>query len=93
MSMICHKNKDLFVLQYKIFDLQRICESAFEGFFINSCVRLSTILQTVEVFESLGTSLDSGTCTLSVGGTQLLATAASILLVDKAGRRVLLIAS
>ena len=75
----------------KTFDLQRICESTFEGFFINSCV--STILQTVEVFESLGTSLDSGTCTLSVGGTQLLATAASILLVDKAGRRVLLIAS
>ena len=65
------------------------------------------LLQTVSVFESLGTTLDSGTCTLAVGGTQvfcrhnqsylwltqLVATAASILLVDKAGRRPLLIAS
>ena len=29
------------------------------------------LLQTVSVFESLGTSLDSGTCTLAVGGTQV----------------------
>jgi len=51
------------------------------------------VFKTVSVFESLGTSLDSGTCTLAVGGTQLVATAGSILLVDKAGRRPLLIAS
>ena len=29
------------------------------------------IIQTVSVFESVGTSLDSGTCTLAVGGTQV----------------------
>ena len=53
----------------------------------------STSSQTVSVFESVGTSLDAGLCTAVVGGTQLLATAASILLVDRAGRRPLLLAS
>lgn len=51
------------------------------------------VFKTVSVFESVGTSLDAGLCTAVVGGTQLLATAASILLVDRAGRRPLLLAS
>jgi len=67
--------------------------TCFLHFVQNWCGVNVIVFKTVSVFESLGTSLDSGTCTLAVGGTQLVATAGSILLVDAAGRKPLLIAS
>lgn len=51
------------------------------------------VFKTVHVFETVGSSIDKYTCTAIVGVVQLLFTGVSITLVDKAGRRLLLMVS
>jgi len=51
------------------------------------------VFKTVHVFETVGSSVDKYTCTAIVGVVQLLSTGVSITLVDKAGRRPLLMVS
>ncbi|XP_048480687.1 facilitated trehalose transporter Tret1 isoform X2 [Plutella xylostella] len=53
----------------------------------------AVIFFTVEIFESAGSTLDPMTATILVGVVQLLSNALSTLLVDRAGRRPLLLAS
>merc|ERR1711892_29009 len=51
------------------------------------------VFKTVHVFEIVGSSIDKYVCTGIVGGVQPLATGVSVSLVDRAGRRPLLIIS
>ncbi|CAG7826804.1 unnamed protein product [Allacma fusca] len=48
---------------------------------------------TVDIFKSAGSSLDGNVATIIVGSVQVLATFLSLVLVDRAGRRVLLLVS
>jgi len=51
------------------------------------------VFKTVNVFETVGSSIDKYVCTAIVGGVQFVATGISISLVDQAGRRSLLMIS
>lgn len=51
------------------------------------------VFKTVEIFNAVGSSVDDYVATAIVGIVQLLATAISVSLVDKAGRRILLMIS
>jgi len=51
------------------------------------------IFNTVNVFNVVGSSVDSSLSAVIVGGVQFFATGLSIVVVDKAGRRILLIVS
>eukprot|EP00092_Neocalanus_flemingeri_P046464 GFUD01052267.1.p1 GENE.GFUD01052267.1~~GFUD01052267.1.p1 ORF type:complete len:481 (-),score=118.98 GFUD01052267.1:59-1501(-) len=51
------------------------------------------VFKTVHVFETVGSSIDKYVCTAIVGGVQLVSTGLSVFLVDRAGRRPLLMIS
>lgn len=53
----------------------------------------AVIFYSVSIFETAGSSLDPAVATIIVGVVQVLATYASTLLVDRAGRRILLLIS
>lgn len=67
------------------------------SFGLMSCQRLSgvsaVIYYTVDIFRGAGTTLDPTTATIAVGLSQVAASATSALLVDKLGRRFLLLLS
>lgn len=51
------------------------------------------IFYTMAIFESAGSTMDPSTCTIIVGVVQVLMTFGSTLLIEKAGRRILLLQS
>jgi len=51
------------------------------------------IFKTVEIFTAVGSSIDDYVATITVGVVQLISTAGSVILVDKTGRRPLLMTS
>jgi len=51
------------------------------------------IFYTVDIFNAAGTGLDPNLCTIIVGAVQVCASIASAILMDKAGRRILLLVS
>ncbi|XP_049804060.1 facilitated trehalose transporter Tret1-2 homolog isoform X1 [Schistocerca nitens] len=53
----------------------------------------SVVFYTVMIFESAGSTLDDHVATIIVGAVQLLANVAALFVVDRAGRRPLLLAS
>lgn len=51
------------------------------------------IFYTMRIFESAGSTMDPSLCTIIVGVVQVLMTFGSTLLIEKAGRRILLLQS
>ena len=73
--------------------LKPICVSVGLMFFQTFSGTDAVTFYTVSIFEEAGSTLDGNVATIIVGAVQVFATFMSVILVDRAGRRVLLLIS